>query len=35
MTTENKPPIKVAYDPNEKQRLFHANGATEVVYGGA
>ena len=27
--------IIVPYAPNEKQKRFHANGATEVVYGGA
>jgi len=27
--------VVVNYEPNEKQRLFHASEATEVVYGGA
>jgi hypothetical protein len=27
--------IVVPYEPNEKQKMFHANGAPEVVYGGA
>lgn len=27
--------IEVPYTPNAKQEQFHANGATEVVYGGA
>ncbi|MEI6100824.1 MAG: phage terminase large subunit [Eubacteriales bacterium] len=27
--------IKVSYQPNERQKLFHLNDAEEVVYGGA
>lgn len=27
--------IVVDYEPNERQKLFHSSGATEVVYGGA
>jgi hypothetical protein len=27
--------IVVPYEPNEKQRVFHSRGETEVVYGGA
>lgn len=27
--------IVVPYEPNDKQKRFHANGSTEVVYGGA
>ncbi|MEG2956783.1 MAG: terminase family protein [Christensenellaceae bacterium] len=27
--------IRIAYEPNKKQQMFHACGAQEVVYGGA
>ena len=37
MATKEKtiPQIRIPYKPNDKQRAFHGNGATEVVYGGA
>ncbi len=35
MSATAVPDIYVPYDPNEKQKIFHGKGETEVVYGGA
>ena len=35
MAATTVPDIHVPYEPNDKQKIFHSRGETEVVYGGA